>query len=121
MPVTILASAVSQVRAIVITCVATFLVLCTFSDISHINPTPGSSNVEYPPPADTLAPSQPVKQPVSKPEDEVEHESKEVPILEDVILHGASVFMPNNFVKHLVPPRMSSEDTTWLYLPLGGS
>ena len=51
----------------------------------------------------------------------MEHESGEVPILEDIILRGVSVFMPDNFVKHLVLPRMSSEDTTWLYLPLGGS
>lgn len=36
MPVTILALTISQVRAIVITCVATFLVLYTFSDIFHL-------------------------------------------------------------------------------------
>ena len=50
MPVIILVLTVSQVRAIVITCVATFLVLYTFSDIFHLTPTPGSSNAEYPPP-----------------------------------------------------------------------
>jgi len=56
-PVTISASTVSQVRAIVITCVATFLVLYTFSSIFHLTPTPASSNVEHHPPTDTLAPS----------------------------------------------------------------
>ena len=66
------------------------------------------------PPTDTLVPSQPAEQPVSKLEDEVEHESEEVLISGDVILHGVSVLMPDNFVKHLVLPRMSSEDKTWL-------
>jgi len=114
MPVTISASTVSQIRAIVITCIATFLLLYTFSDIFHLTPKPGSPNVEHAPPTDTLAPSQPVEQAGSKPEDGAEHGSEKVPISEDVILHGVSVFMPDNFVKHLVLPRMSNEDTTWL-------
>jgi len=114
MPVTVSASTVSQARAIVITCVATLLVLYTFSGISHLTPTPGSSIVEHRPPTDTLAPSRPVEQAGSKPGDEVGHRSEEVPISEDLIPHGVSVFMPDNFVKHLVVPRMSSEDVTWL-------
>jgi len=117
-PVTISASTVSQVRAIVITCVATFLVLYTFSSIFHLTPTPASSNVEHHPPTDTLAPLPPVEQASSKPEDskpgdEVEYGSEEFPISEDVIPHGVSVIMPDNFVKHLVVPHMSSEDVTW--------
>jgi len=114
MLVTVSASTVSRARAIVITCVATFLLLYTFSGIFHSTPTPGPSNVEHHPPTDTLAPSRPVEQAGSKPEGKVEYESEEDPISEDVIPHGVSVFMPDNFVKHLVVPRMSSEDVTWL-------
>ena len=115
MLVTVSASTVSQARrAIVITCVATFLVLYTFSGIPHLTPTPASSNLEHHPPTDTLSPSRPVEQAGSKPGDEVGYGSEEVPISEDLIPHGVSVFMPDSFVKHLVVPRMSSEDVTWL-------
>jgi len=91
--------------------------LCRFlSRALHIfplTPTLASSNVEHYPPTDTLAPSRRVEQAGSKPEDsepgdEVEYQSEEFPISEDVIPYGVSVFMPDNFVKHIVVPRMSS-------------
>ncbi|KAG0135073.1 hypothetical protein HOY82DRAFT_552482 [Tuber indicum] len=114
MPVTILASTVSQVRAIVITCVVTFFVLYTLSGIYHSTPKPGSSSIESHPRTNNLAPDGPVEQAGPKPEDEPEDASEEIPIEEEVIPHGVSVFMPDNFAKHLVLPRMRSEDVTWL-------
>lgn len=37
---------------------------------------------------------------------------------EEVIPHGISVFKPDGYKKHLVLPRMSNEDVSWLtYLP----
>jgi len=71
-----------------------------------------------PPPYRYTRPLPPVEQASSKPEDskpgdEVEYGSEEFPISEDVIPHGVSVIMPDNFVKHLVVPHMSSGDVAW--------
>ncbi|CUS10053.1 unnamed protein product [Tuber aestivum] len=118
MPVTILASTVSQIRAIVVTCVVTFFVLCTFSDVFGSTPEPDSSSIKFHRGAGRFAPSRAVERAVSNPEGEPEHAGGEAPISADDIPHGVSVFMPDNFVKHLVLPRTSSEDVTWLtYLP----
>ncbi|RPB01294.1 hypothetical protein L873DRAFT_1677084 [Choiromyces venosus 120613-1] len=119
MPVTITSATISQARAILITCAITFVVLFTFShvfDSPPLSPAKGGeeSGVEFHHTrANRLAPSRAVKQ--GDPPGSV---SEEIPISEDVIPHGVSVFTADNFVKHLVLPRMRSEDVTWLtYLP----
>ncbi|PWW75958.1 hypothetical protein C7212DRAFT_193723 [Tuber magnatum] len=118
MPVTILAATVSQVRAIVVTCVVTFFVLHAFFDIFGSTPELDSSGIEFHSGTDRPAPSRPAERVGSEPEDEPEQVNEGVPISEDDIPHGISVFMPDNFVKHLVLPRMSGEDVTWLtYFP----
>lgn len=88
----------SQTRALFISCLLTGLIVYTLSSRFQT------------PPLTTVAP---VGRPGGMYVSDLAYGEDEV-----AIPHGISVFKPDNYKKHLVLPRMSNEDVSWLtYLP----